>query len=150
MSFSEHIWSVCAVLFLAVGLFASGFGFGYNYADSYHEELEKTAQIEAAQKQKEISDEYAKVLDEANRRQVALFSDFTRLHDAHSGLRESLQNNLPAVASDAEIDAILARGELLTACSDRYADLAEKADRHVHDLRTIRAAWEKVNETQKP
>lgn len=141
---SNGFWSIIAVLFLALGLFGSGFGMGYSIANDRHAEAEQEAQLAATIKQKEISDGYANALNEANIRQQVLFNDYARLRDTHISLRESLQNNLPQYASDAEIDAVLTRGELLAECSDRYAELAAKADKHVHDLRTIRDAWSAV------
>ena len=144
LGLSQTVWSVLAVLFFAFGLFGSGFGMGYNYANDEWEQAESEAVAAAAAKQKEISDGYAAALNEANLRQQALFDDFSSLRDAHGRLRESIQNSLPNLSTDAELDAAVARGELFAACSERYADLAEKADKHVHDIRTLQDAWNAV------
>lgn len=144
LGLSKTAWSVLAVLFLALGLFGSGFGMGYKISEAHHEEAEREAQVAAMTKQKEISDGYAAALNEANLRQQALFDDFASLRNTHISLRESIQNSLPGVSTDAELDAAVASGELFAACSERYADLAEKADKHVHDIRTLQDAWNAV------
>jgi hypothetical protein len=63
---------------------------------------------------------------------------------ASSGLRDTIAafNRSSATATtQALIERAAAASSLLGDCSDRYRSLAEKADRHANDARTISEAW---------
>ncbi len=148
LGLSSLFWNLLVILLLSTGLFFSGYGLGYKFTKEKYEKLELEAQVEAQMKQKEILDEYVLALNDARAREEALLNDFSSLRITHQRLRDAVQNSLPETASGAELDAILTRGELFTACSAEYADLAEKADRHVHDIRTLTSAWQAVEKKQ--
>lgn len=148
LGLSSLFWNLLVIILLSTGLFFSGYGLGYKFTKEKYEKLELEAQVMAQKKQQEMHNEYVLALNDARAREEALLNDFSSLRTTHQRLRDAVTNSLPKNASGAELDAILTRGELFTACSAEYADLAEKADRHVHDLRTIINAWKAVEDIQ--
>lgn len=148
LGLSSLFWNLLVILLLSTGLFFSGYGLGYKFTKEKYEKLELEAKVEAQKKQQEIHNEYVLALNDARAREEALLNDFASLRDTHGRLRDAVANSLPKNATGAELDAILTRGELFTACSAEYADLAEKADRHVHDIRTLMSAWQAVEDNQ--
>ena len=62
------------------------------------------------------------------------------------GLRDdlaALRTRLATAPGATCINAAAALGDVLQQCSDDYRALAETADRHVSDIRTLREAWPK-------
>lgn len=148
LGLSSLFWNLLIIVLFSTGLFFSGYGLGYKFTKEKYEKLEMQAQVKAQQRQREIHNEYIHALNDARAREEALLNDFSDLHSTHQRLRDAVQNSLPKNASNAELDAILTRGELFTTCSQEYANLAEKADRHVHDIRTIEDVWRAVEKSQ--
>lgn len=141
LGLSSLFWNLLIILVLATGLFFSGYGLGHKFTKEKYEKLELEAQVQAQIKEREIHNEYIHALNDARAREEALLNDFSSLRNTHQRLRDAITNSVPANASGAELDAILTRGELFAECSKEYADLAEKADRHVHDIKTLTDAW---------
>ncbi|MGL4574543.1 MAG: hypothetical protein ACRCV9_07115 [Burkholderiaceae bacterium] len=73
-------------------------------------------------------------------------ADRDRLGAESHSLREQIRagrgaaTNDSCAAQDARADTL---GELLSACSQRYSDLAEKADGHAADAKALMDAWPK-------
>lgn len=141
LGLSSLFWNLLIILVLATGLFFSGYGLGHKFTKEKYEKLELEAQVQAQIKEREIHNEYIHALNDARAREEALLNDFSSLRNTHQRLRDAITNSVPTNASGAELDAILTRGELFAECSQEYADLAEKADRHVHDIKTLTDAW---------
>jgi hypothetical protein len=86
--------------------------------------------------------------DEAGRlaaaREAGLRADAARSANAVRGLRDELAALKSRSQSDSpETQRTSAIGELLAECSEAYRSLAERADRHVNDLRLLQEAWPK-------
>jgi len=63
--------------------------------------------------------------------------ELDRLRDATATVRT------PADDAAACADRTAAIGKLLNQCAAAYQELGERADRHVNDIRTLTAAWER-------
>ena len=114
-----------------------------NYQAAIAESNAKASQLSATLTQKVLDAQ-----NEAKKREVALRADVQSARNALDSLRHAadlsraayrLTGATPAASADAA-DAAL---DLLVRCSQRYSDLAAKADAHVSDIQTLTEAWPK-------
>jgi hypothetical protein len=84
--------------------------------------------------------------DNATKREIQLRKDADAAHAASDGLRSQLSDTARRIAqapASACADAASAIGDLLQACSIRYRELGEIADRHTSDIETLIGSWPK-------
>lgn len=77
-------------------------------------------------------------------REAGIRADAARARSAVSGLRDelaALRGRSQSCPSEAERTAAV--GELLQQCAQAHGELAERADRHVNDLKLLLEAWPK-------
>jgi hypothetical protein len=55
----------------------------------------------------------------------------------------SLSRQAPGASSEANAKSTIALAAVLSDCQTRYRELAEKADRHVSDIKTMQESWPK-------
>ncbi|UGQ45071.1 DUF2514 family protein [Massilia endophytica] len=80
----------------------------------------------------------------ANERDITIRNLATAAGASSSSLREYLSGLSRAAAgatADANRNSTVALAAVLDNCQTRYRELAEKADRHVNDVRTLQEAW---------
>ncbi len=102
----------------------------------------ETARLETARLAKQAEDA---AKNGANREQtirtLAIASG-----NANIGLRDSLatiRSGVPSATVDALGKSVATLSTILAECSGRYQGLAERADRHASDVRTLQEAWPK-------
>lgn len=96
--------------------------------------------------QETITTNYQKALNDSITRQTALQTERNRARAAADSLRHQARAaasriRLPDTPANAVTEYALTQGELLTACGERYKELAGEADGHRLDVQTLRAAW---------
>ena len=82
----------------------------------------------------------------AKAREMRLKKDVAAAQSAVSGLRNdlaTLRARLATSPEDACINTAAALGELLGQCGEAYQSMAEVADGHVNDIRTLTESWPK-------
>ena len=80
----------------------------------------------------------------ARTRETVLRRDADAARKSAVGLRDQLsaiRSELAAASSEARADAAVALSLVLEQCSERYRGLAETADRHASDVKTLSDAW---------
>lgn len=98
----------------------------------------------AREKQKEITDDYIKALNDARTRETALRRDVAVASDAVNSLRKQAADAARQLANQPPATVFIyatAASELLSECSAEYQRLAEKADGHAADVKTLIEAW---------
>lgn len=99
---------------------------------------ERSAERDRLQKQKDDA------TNEANKREQTLRADVARVSAERNGLRDDLTASRAAIAG-ASVQTLRARVAALTdvfeQCTERYSDVAEKADRHAADALMFDKAW---------
>lgn len=108
---------------------------------------------EARVQQDAITTRYENALNDAQVRQTALRTDLNRARAASVGLREQIARTnhtlassgyMPEGAGVTTAQYALASSELLADCGAAYTLLAEQADGHASDVRTLKEAWPSV------
>lgn len=101
--------------------------------------------IEAANtKQQEITSVYIKALNDARSREADLRRDVAAASDAANSLRKQAADAARQLASQPTETVVIyatAASELLSECGAEYQRLAEKADGHAADVKTMIEAW---------
>lgn len=117
---------------------------GYQKAVAEYTIKENIALKAAAEKTAALT----KQLAEANQHAQALEQTIKTLSAATSAVSGSLRdtvNNISRGVSTASIDALrqstAALATIFNDCQDRYRGMAEKADRHANDVKTLTEAW---------
>jgi uncharacterized protein (DUF2252 family) len=103
---------------------------------------ERAARIETARLAKQAEDAEK---NGANREQT-IRTLATASGNANLGLRDTLatiRGGVPSATVDALGKSIATLSTVLAECSGRYQGLAEKADRHASDVKTLQEAWPK-------
>ena len=101
---------------------------------------------EVRTEQAAITTNYQKALNDAIARQTTLQTERNRARAAADSLRNHARAaasriRLPDTPANAVVDYALTQGELLTACGERYKELAGEADGHRLDVETLMDAW---------
>lgn len=112
-----------------------------------HAQIIADAKQEALDKERKIQDEYTKALNKAREREASLRRDVGIANAAADGLREQAADaarKLANAPTSAVIEYATTAGELLAVCGREYQGMAEAADRHSSDVRTLINAWPKV------
>jgi predicted Holliday junction resolvase-like endonuclease len=104
------------------------------------------AQAEQAKLEKETywKEEVAHAQREAEKRIAKVQADLRSAHVAVGKLRNTvsaLQSRLANASREAVLESAAACGKLLATCAARYTDMADKAERHAGDVRTLMEAW---------
>lgn len=153
MSLIPLPWRILALMALAAALFGAGLTTGLHIGelrlDAYAGQQDR-ATLRAAQAAAERTQALQRQKDEAihaatlRAQQNALAAAAARTE--LGGLRNQLaaaQRRLPDASRAAADQYTAALGELLDQCAASYSSLAEKADGHASDVRTLREAWPK-------
>ena len=109
-----------------------------------HAQAVADSKAEALRKERQIQDEYTKALNKARKREADLRRDVGIAVDAADGLRQQAADaarKLASTAPSAVIEYASAAGELLAICGREYQGMAQKADGHASDVRTMMEAW---------
>lgn len=140
-----------AILLTCMAIFAVGWSHG---ADSVQARWDKAkavqmqaaiaAEQDARAKEQSMNKKLQEAENAATEREKKLRADYAAAHAAARGMRDTVaavRGELPAATADAcrsTADAALA---VLGECSDRYREVAEAADGHATDVRTLSEAW---------
>jgi hypothetical protein len=110
------------------------------------EEASKVS-IEAARaKETEWNEKLNQERNDAAKRETAIHADVVRATSTVNSLRNELSDTKDRIAKAPVYscpDAAAAIGELFAVCTERYIGLAEKADRHSSDVKTLIESWPK-------
>jgi len=106
------------------------------------------ANAHAAQESATLTQKVLEAQNEAKKREIALRADVQHARDALDSLRHAADvrraaYRLTGVPPSASTDAADTAIDLLLQCSERYTNLAAKADGHVSDIKTLTDAWPK-------
>lgn len=102
------------------------------------------ASEETARNFRAITTKYEGALNAATKRETKLRADAAAALRTIDGLRGTLHEfraSLPNASTAALIARADTAAELLGACADEYRSVAEAADGHAADLRTLVEAW---------
>ena len=91
-----------------------------------------------------LNDKYQGALNEAIQKQASLQAAADRSRREHDGLRQQLsdaEQRLTNASPAALIEYASTLNKLFGQCSQRYTELAIRADGHAADTATCRAAW---------
>jgi hypothetical protein len=84
--------------------------------------------------------------NDARKREIFLRAAADGARGELDGLRieiDAARDQLAGASKNAAVERAIAVGAVLQDCSRRYTGLAEKADRHVSDIRTLTDSWPK-------
>lgn len=102
------------------------------------------ANTEAANKAASLQSTVVKAINESKTRETILRAAAAAAATESDGLRgdlDAMRLQLDSASRDAAVERANAVGAVLLQCSRAHQSLAEKADRHVNDLRTLIDAW---------
>ncbi len=108
-----------------------------------------TANAKAAQESATLTQKALDAQNEAKKRETILRADVQSARNALDGLRHAAELSraaylLTGAAPNAGADTADAALDLLVRCSERYTDLAAKADAHASDIKALTDAWPKL------
>lgn len=143
-----------ALLAAAVAAAASGVYVSARASKAHEAELQnissahdlEMANINAAATTQQLANNkrYQEAQDAAKTREITLRNDAASSRAAADSMRITTAR-LRSKNAELSRDAIALRAatgyKLLEQCTDRYQSLAERADRHVNDVRTLTEAW---------
>lgn len=120
--------------------------YGAQIADTHraHAQAAALASEETARNFRAITTKYEGALNAATKRETKLRADAAAALRTIDGLRGTLHEfraSLPNASTAALIARADTAAELLGACADEYRSVAESADRHADDARTLVEAW---------
>lgn len=142
----------CVVSLLFIGLF-------YLAISSFLERVKETGREEARQQHRA---QIAKLKEDADKVEASLRGQLTQAQNhailreqtirtlasavgtSSAGLRDALgrvRADVHTASPEANAQRAATLAELLESCQDEYRQLAEKADRHVSDVKTLNDAW---------
>lgn len=140
-----------SVALTCLAIFAVGWSHG---ADSVQVRWDKAkavqlqaalaAEHEARAKEQSINQKLQEAENAASEREKKLRADYAAAHAAARGLRDTvavLSGELSAATTEACRATAAAALAVLGHCSDRYRTVAEAADGHASDVRTLTEAW---------
>ena len=109
------------------------------------------ANARVAKVSRDIAADYQGALNDALKKQATLQAAADRARRERDGLRKQLSDAEQRIA-DAPAAAVreyaATANKLLGQCSERYAELAIRADGHAADAATCRAAWPVIPQTK--
>lgn len=100
----------------------------------------------AAEEAVALKNQVIEAQNEAKKRETELRAAAAAAGSQSDGLRDdiaALRGQYDRLSADAVRERAVAVGAVLQQCSQRYGELAEKADRHANDVRTLMDAWPK-------
>lgn len=139
---------IILVLGIAIGAMVNGWRLGERIVEIERDAARAEtaavlgAAIETANLMKQVED----ARNEATRREQALRRDAAELRDANGGLRtelDEIRRALPDMATGACRERVDTLAKLFGSCAARYGEVAERADRHASDVKTLEDAWPK-------
>ena len=98
-----------------------------------------------------VNDKYQGALNDAIQKQAGLQAAADRARRERDGLRQQLsdaEQRLADASPAALIEYARALGKVFGQCSQRYTELAIRADGHAADAATCRAAWPVIPKTK--
>ena len=108
------------------------------------------AREDARTEEQHLKDKLETARNDANKREIELRNTTgaarvasERLRVALDALRTTEPRKLPGDPTGTPADATATLAELLGVCTDKYRGVAEAADRHASDARTLSQGWPK-------
>lgn len=140
-----------------VAALATAFGFGWATngwrlgerlaeKDAEIDRVKLEATVGARAKEQEFNQRLQEAQNAHARREVLLRDDADRARNSSDRLRDELatiRRDLPVLAADACRQRADTLANVLGQCTVEYRSLAEIADRHVNDKRTLMESWPK-------
>ena len=116
-------------------------------ASQYREQVtteRAAANARVAQAGQQVAKAYQGALNDAIKTQATLQAAATRAGRERDSLREQLSDakqRIATASASAVLEYATTANELFVDCGRRYTELAEKADGHATDVRTLTEAW---------
>ena len=117
---------------------------GYDRAEAIYTKQLAEAQAAAMKREVELKAQVETALKGAKDREIVIQKSATAAASAAGSLRATLDGvraGVPSATVQALRDATTTLSTVFGDCADRYQGLAEKADRHASDVRTLSEAW---------
>jgi len=108
------------------------------------EQQARLAEMLARSTEQQFQQKLQEANDAARKREITLRRDADGARVAAGGLRDevaALRRRISIAPEASRADATAALGDVLLACTERYRSVAEEADRHASDVRTLIDAW---------
>lgn len=144
-------WKLGAAGLLLAGAFGAGWmvngwRLGERIQRMEHDQAqaELSAALAAGVKEAEWTKNLEDARNAATQREITIRADAAAARGAADGLRDDLaeiRRQLPSLAAEACHIRADALADVFQQCAGRYSELAEKADRHASDARTLSDAW---------
>lgn len=162
MSLTTITHAVVAVLAGLLVWFFQEARLGANLADErlqasqYREQVtteRSAANARVAKVSQDVADKYQGALNDALKKQTTLQAAATRAGRERDSLRKQLsdaEQRLADASPAALIEYASTLNRVFGQCSQRYAELAIRADGHAADAATCRAAWPVISTPRRP
>lgn len=146
------------VKLIAIGAIVAGIAWGVNAFLNYEQQIGYDrrvaednkalvkAQSDAAEEQARLTNQLEVARNEANEREKTIRTLSAHAGTAAAGLRSALdtiRSSLPSTTLEAARQRADTLAVVFGDCSDQYRRVAEKADRHASDARTLSDGWPK-------
>lgn len=98
-----------------------------------------------------LSKQITEAQNAATQREQTIRTTAAAVNTASSGLRDAttaIINGLPTATNDAIRQSATALAIISNDCQGRYREVAEKADRHASDVKTLTDAWPKPKDSK--
>lgn len=137
---------VGAAIAFGAGWSAQGWRLGEQIAQTERDHIAAVAAENEAHRLKEraLTKRVEDARNESVKRETALRRDAANSRSAALGLRDQLadiRRGIPGLAADAVRERADTLAELFGACAAEYRDMAETADRHASETKTLTDAW---------
>jgi signal transduction histidine kinase len=143
--------AVAVIVLACLAIFALGWSNGasrvqsrWDKASAVQQQAALVAEQAARTAEQAMNQKLQEAENAATEREKKLRADYAAVSSAAHGLRDTvaaLRNQLSAATAEARRTTADAALAVLGECADRYRTVAEAADGHASDVRTLTEAW---------
>lgn len=146
---NKYTLTALAIVATLSGLWGYGLhqhGLGYSKAQNEYTQKALIASEAARKREFNLQNQLQEAQNEARNRETALIAAADSARSERDGLRDELTaiaNRLSTASADSLRRYASTANSVLRECTDRYSELAQKADKHANDALMLQQAWPK-------
>ena len=146
---NKYALTALAIVAALSGLWGYGLhqhGLGYSKAQNEYTQKALIASDVARKREFNLQYQLQEAQNEARNRETALIAAADSARSERDGLRDELTaiaNRLSTASADSLRRYASTANSVLRECTDRYSELAQKADKHANDALMLQQAWPK-------